>query len=93
MPHRLRALQGEELSDNGVSWLSLALRADIVLRGLKIALIVGSALAVINHGDRLLNGDVDAVVAGKILLTYFVPYMVSTWSSVQAVRKQTDSAP
>ena len=87
------ALPGDQLSDNSASWLSLALRADIVLRGLKIALIVGSALAVINHGDRLLSGDVDAVVAGKILLTYFVPYMVSTWSSVQAVRKQTDSAP
>lgn len=84
-------MPGDQLSDNSASWLSLALRADIVLRGLKIALIVGSALAVINHGDRLLSGHVDAVVAGKILLTYFVPYMVSTWSSVQAVRKQTDN--
>jgi hypothetical protein len=40
-------------------------------------------LALINHGDRLVAGSVDGEAALKILLTYLVPYGVSTWASVQ----------
>ena len=65
------------------SWLRTALSPDIVRRSLKVALLVGTMLALINHGDRLLAGSVDGEAALKILLTYLVPYGVSTWASVQ----------
>lgn len=68
------------------SWFQIAIRVDVVRRALRVALFVGSLLALINHGDTLVAGTVDAVVALQIGLTYLVPYGVSTWSSVQTVR-------
>ncbi len=69
-------------------WLALACRRDIVRRSLRVALLVGTILALINHGDRLLAGDLDAGAVLKILLTYLVPYCVSTWASVQTARAE-----
>ncbi len=68
------------------SWWTTAVRPDITRRSLKVALIVGTVLALINHGDRLLALDLDREAVLKILLTYLVPYCVSTWASVQAAR-------
>lgn len=72
------------------SFLSVALRADIVRRSARVAFIVGTLLALINHGDSLLQGVVDGEAAVKILLTYLVPYCVSTWASVQTARAGDD---
>ncbi len=69
------------------SWLALALRPDIVRRSTRVALVVGTLLAIINHGGRLLDLDVDTEVVVKIGLTYLVPYCVSTWASVQTARR------
>ena len=44
------------------------------------ALIVGTILVVINHGDALSRGDLPPF--WKILLTYLVPYCVTTWGAV-----------
>ena len=59
------------------------MRPDIVRRSLKVAVLVGTILALINHGDRMLSGSLDGEAALKIVLTYLVPYCVSTWASVQ----------
>ncbi|MGJ8686078.1 MAG: nitrate/nitrite transporter NrtS [Spongiibacteraceae bacterium] len=64
-------------------WLDLARRPDIVSRSVKVGLFVGTILALINHGERLLSLDLDATASLKIALTYLVPYSVSTWSAVQ----------
>ena len=69
------------------NWLKLALRRDIVARSVRVGLVVGTLLAVINHGDRLLSADIDITMLWKIVLTYLVPYSVSTWASVQTARK------
>jgi hypothetical protein len=68
------------------SFLALASRPDIVARSLRVALIVGTLLALINHGNRILAMDLDPAALLKILLTYLVPYGVSTWASVQTAR-------
>ena len=44
------------------------------------ALVVGSILISINHGDIILNGSMPA--SWKIILTYCVPYCVTTWGAV-----------
>ncbi|MGR8919663.1 MAG: nitrate/nitrite transporter NrtS [Gammaproteobacteria bacterium] len=67
-------------------WIRLALRPDIVRRSRKVALLVGTILIAINYGDRLLAWNVGAVDALKMILTYFVPYCVSTYAAVSAVR-------
>ena len=44
------------------------------------ALVVGSILISINHGDTILDGSMPA--PWKIILTYCVPYCVTTWGAV-----------
>ena len=67
-------------------WFSIALRADIVSRARKVSLLVGTILVAINQGDMLLAGVFSIELLAKILLTYFVPYAVSTYASVEAIR-------
>ena len=73
--------------DVGVpAWLEVATSGPVVRRALLYLLIVGGVLVAINHGDALLRGDIDGVRLFKIMLTPFVPYVVSTLSSVSAIR-------
>ena len=44
------------------------------------ALVVGSILTSINHGDMILSGEYPYWL--KIVLTYCVPYRVTTWGAV-----------
>ena len=54
----------------------------ILLRSLKIAVVVGTILVCINHGDLILKGDTEKIEWYKIALTYIVPYCVSTYSAI-----------
>ena len=67
-------------------WLALALRGSVVRRALGYAVVVGAILITINHGDALLAGDIDTRRILKMALTVTVPYLVSTLSSVGAMR-------
>ena len=67
-------------------WLRLARDPAVVRRALRTMAVVGAILIAINHGDALLRGDVDGVRVFKIFLTLFVPYAVSTTSSIAALR-------
>jgi len=58
----------------------------VVRRALGYAVIVGALLIAINHGDAIVRGDLDPLRLFKMGLTVLVPYMVSTLSSVQAMR-------
>ena len=69
-------------------WLNIALTRGVVVRALKLAVVVGTVLAAINHGDKILALALNAGDAVKIGVTYFVPYCVSTISSVGAIRAQ-----
>lgn len=74
-------------------WLRLALDRAVVRRALRTAVVVGSILIGINHGEALLHGDVDRARLFRICLTLFVPYAVSTTSSVAALRSVGESKP
>lgn len=65
---------------------ALARRRDVVLRAGKTAVFVGLILIAINHGDALLAGQWTSELILKMLLTFAVPYCVSTFSSVGALR-------
>jgi hypothetical protein len=69
------------------SWLSVALSPPVVRRALGYAVVVGALLIAINHGDAILSGEVSPGRVGKMLLTMMVPYLVSTMSSVGAIRE------
>ena len=68
------------------NWMAIAFEASVVWRALKMMVIVGCILMLINHGDALLAGNVSMGEWVKIVLTFAVPYCVSTISSVQALR-------
>jgi hypothetical protein len=63
----------------------------VVRRALGYAVVVGAILIGINHGDAILRGDMDLVRLLKMGLTVIVPYTVSTLSSVQAMRANTQA--
>jgi hypothetical protein len=69
-----------------VPLMLLALRCDVVTRALRYAGVVGVVLVTINHGPALLAGDVSPGRVFQIALTFCVPYAVTTFASVQAVR-------
>jgi hypothetical protein len=70
-------------------WLQLASSAPVVRRALTYAVVVGSILIVINHGDAILRGELERARIFKMGLTLLVPYAVSTLSSVQAMRQMS----
>jgi len=61
----------------------------IVIRSLKTSIFVGTILALINHGDKLMGGIPDTGVIIKIITSYAVPYTVSTWASVMAAKSKS----
>ena len=67
------------------NWLSVAASNNVIARSTKIALIVGTILMLINQLDVLMSGEISLIILVKILLTYCVPYCVSTYSSVEAI--------
>ena len=55
-------------------------------RALRVALVVGVVLFAINQLDVVMRSGLDIVVAAKIVLTFAVPYSVSTYSALQVNR-------
>lgn len=59
-----------------------AFNAQVVRRSLLIALYVGFILNFINQGEALTVFDLQAVNWTKFLLTFLVPYAVSTSTAI-----------
>lgn len=74
-----------ELKTKG--WVDLAFQRSVVRQSLAYAIAVGAVLTLINHGEAILHDQIDANRVVKIGLTVLVPYVVSTLSSVGAMRK------
>lgn len=67
-----------------LNWFSLAFEVNTLKRSIKVAVVVGTILMLINHGDIMMQGAIEEHHILKILLTYLVPYLVSTYSSVES---------
>ncbi|MGE5192070.1 MAG: nitrate/nitrite transporter NrtS [Deltaproteobacteria bacterium] len=72
-------------------WLQLAFERAVVRRALACAAVVGAVLITINHGHAILGGEVTTGRLVQMGLTLLVPYCVSTFSSVAAVRNDRRS--
>lgn len=72
-------------------FLELATSRQVVKTAIKISLLVGSILALINHGQAITQLSLTRTSFIQILLTYLVPYCVSTYSSVKALQNHTES--
>jgi hypothetical protein len=62
--------------------------AAMLARAIKVSLLVGTLLNLINSGDALLTGHLPSN-AWKIPLTYLVPFLVSYYSSAAERRKRS----
>ncbi|MEM7082994.1 MAG: nitrate/nitrite transporter NrtS [Pseudomonadota bacterium] len=49
-------------------------------------MLVGTILVAINQGDVFVTGALTSDLLWRIPLTYLVPYCVSTYASVDAIR-------
>jgi hypothetical protein len=86
-PQRARPYRFRRDDVNDPLCLACAIRyRPILKRAIYVSLVVGTILTAINQGDVLLAGALTPIVAAKILLTYLVPYSVSTFSALSANR-------
>ena len=53
----------------------------VISRALKVSLLVGSALNLINQGDNIVHLNFEQLSALKLILTYIVPYTVTTYTA------------
>lgn len=65
------------------SFFHKALSPNILKNAIKISLVVGLVLNIINQGTNIWSGD--DVSWLHIFLNFFVPYCVSTYSAVKII--------
>ena len=68
--------------------VSYCLERDTLLRSIKTALVVGTILALINHGQQFLSGSFSPSWVVPMLITYIVPFTVATYGQVQGKRQR-----
>jgi thiamine transporter ThiT len=68
-------------------FFKLAVSPSVVSRAVKVALVVGTLLAIINHVDAVLGGTFASKNLVQVILSYLVPYLVSTYSAVHALQQ------
>lgn len=56
---------------------------EIVISSLKVAMIVGIILNLINQGEILFSFQFEKINWYKLVLTFVVPYLVSTYAAVR----------
>jgi uncharacterized membrane protein len=78
-------------------WLAYAAMGSVVRRSLKVSLIVGTLIGLINYSDRFFADAMTSRDWFKVVVTYVVPYLVSTYAAVSAIiamhREATSAKP
>ena len=69
------------------TFLDIATQKDVVYRATVLAIIVGTILIAINHGQCIISGHFNINCFISCALTMMVPYCVSTISSVLATKE------
>ena len=72
------------MSNESRLFLKNFFRRETVLRAIRVALVIGPILIIINHHDQLLELNLTPRLALKCILTFLVPYCVSAYSSARA---------
>ena len=75
-----------------MSLRELIFAADVQTRAISTSLLVGSLLALINHGSNITARALNYGTVLKILLTYAVPYCVALYASVSVMKAMSVAA-
>lgn len=81
-----------ELPPTWSTWREIprvCLHRPFLMRTIRIALIVGTILFIINQLDVVLSGRATPFVWFKAGLTYFVPFCVSNYGLIVAARRKS----
>lgn len=62
--------------------VAVCLHSQHLKRTCSISLLVGTWLTLFNQGDVLLAMDLTPALAGKIVLNYLTPFVVSNWGLI-----------
>lgn len=67
-------------------WRHAIVYGPVVRKALEVSAVVGTILFLINQLDVVLSGNVTPFVLLKVVLTYLVPFLVSTYSALEINR-------
>lgn len=62
-------------------YCDIATSSGIINRAIKVSLIVGTILNLINQGDAMMSLNLDSINILKLIFTYLVPYSVTTYTA------------
>ena len=68
--------------------VTYCLERDTFLRSTKTALVVGTTLAIINHGQQIFSAHFALTWALPTAITYLVPFTVATYGQIQGKRQR-----
>ena len=71
---------------------SIFFSSKVMKRAIKVAVIVGTILAFINHGDTILAGDLTSVCWTKMALSTLVPYIVAPTTATLGIIEARQNA-
>jgi hypothetical protein len=71
----------------------ICFRREHLRRTVRIALVVGTILTIINQADVILNGDAVTLTWVKAGLNYCVPYIVSNLGLLAGKRAEIEADP
>lgn len=74
------------------SFFALVMSRPVVTNAIKVALVVGTILAFINYGGKILTMSLTNQSIFQIFLTYLVPYCVATYSAVRALEARASKS-
>ncbi len=69
-------------------FIAYCLEQPTLFFSIRMALVVGTLLAVINHGQAIVTGHFTSDRLLSLLLTYCVPFSVAMYSQIQGKRQR-----
>src|SRR5215470_19525310 len=69
-------------------FIAYCLERPTLLFSIRMTLVVGTLLAVINHGQAIVTGHFTSDRLLSLLLTYCVPFSVAMYSQIQGKRQR-----
>ncbi len=70
---------------------TVAFSKEVMMTAARVALVVGTILALINHGPNIVHGTLSHENIYQIIITYLVPYCVSTYSALKMFQQIKDA--
>lgn len=82
-PGRLLLLVGQAASEAHAG-KRLSVPRGVLGRGARVSLLVGTVLTAVNHGDRLVAGQLEGWDWLRVAINYLIPFLVASYSGWQA---------